>query len=219
MTSWYSRAYSAATSSLGKVFSSEADGDTEDDTHVCRVLREYYTEQGRPFPAWLPPDPKAPPPPPVVQNQPAAHNPRFGNNAAGNTAGSTNTLSSLWGDKGGGGGQQQQQQQSSVPASLRRGPPGRGLDFGDAPDRTASAGVGAGGSAQDRFKKLYGGSRTTSPSNSGPFAPPKAGGGGGDGGGNYEDRFAPGNYNTKPNQPWSNDSGQRRGLPSGPRLR
>ena len=31
----------------------EADGDTEDDSHISRVLRNYYTEQGRPFPLWL----------------------------------------------------------------------------------------------------------------------------------------------------------------------
>ncbi|KAI5292305.1 hypothetical protein KEM56_006336, partial [Ascosphaera pollenicola] len=47
-------------------FSGEADGDTEDDTHVCRVLRAYYIEKGQHFPSWLPPDPKAPPP---VQQQ------------------------------------------------------------------------------------------------------------------------------------------------------
>ena len=39
------------------LLSSEEDGDTEDDTHICRVLRAYYTEKGRPFPPWLPPDP------------------------------------------------------------------------------------------------------------------------------------------------------------------
>ena len=35
----------------------EEDGDTEDDSHISRVLRAYYTEKGRPFPPWLPPDP------------------------------------------------------------------------------------------------------------------------------------------------------------------
>ena len=42
------------------LLSDENDGDTEDDTHICRVLRAYYTEKDRPFPSWLPPDPKAP---------------------------------------------------------------------------------------------------------------------------------------------------------------
>ncbi|MCJ1406540.1 hypothetical protein MMC19_000606 [Ptychographa xylographoides] len=30
---------------------------SESDSHVSRVLRAYYTEKGRPFPAWLGPDP------------------------------------------------------------------------------------------------------------------------------------------------------------------
>ncbi|KAF2647668.1 hypothetical protein K491DRAFT_614212 [Lophiostoma macrostomum CBS 122681] len=42
------------------LLSDEADGDTEDDSHISRVLRTYYTEKGRPYPPWLPPDPKAP---------------------------------------------------------------------------------------------------------------------------------------------------------------
>lgn len=48
----------------------EEDGDTEDDTHISRVLRAYYTEKGRPFPPWLPPDPndrKAVTPQPYMQ--------------------------------------------------------------------------------------------------------------------------------------------------------
>ena len=47
------------------LLSDDADGDTEDDSHVTRVLRAYYTEKGRPFPPWLPPDPKAPQPAPA----------------------------------------------------------------------------------------------------------------------------------------------------------
>lgn len=37
---------------------SETDGDTEDDSHISRVLRAYYTEKGRQLPPWLPPDPR-----------------------------------------------------------------------------------------------------------------------------------------------------------------
>lgn len=48
-----------------QLLSDEADGDTEDDSHISRVLRAYYTEKGRPFPQWLPPDPKAPQPAPT----------------------------------------------------------------------------------------------------------------------------------------------------------
>lgn len=40
------------------LLSDEVDGDTEDDSHLCRALRAYYTEQGKAFPQWLPPDPK-----------------------------------------------------------------------------------------------------------------------------------------------------------------
>jgi len=40
------------------LLSDEADGDTEDDSHICRVLRAYYTEKGSQLPQWLPPDPK-----------------------------------------------------------------------------------------------------------------------------------------------------------------
>lgn len=39
------------------LLSNEEDGDTEDDSHITRVLRAYYTEKGRTFPPWLPPDP------------------------------------------------------------------------------------------------------------------------------------------------------------------
>ena len=43
--------------------SEEADKtiDDPDSSHVSRVLRAYYTEKGRPFPPWLPPDPHARP--------------------------------------------------------------------------------------------------------------------------------------------------------------
>ena len=40
--------------------SAEDDDDNEDCSHVSNVLRAYYTEKGRPFPEWLPPDPKNP---------------------------------------------------------------------------------------------------------------------------------------------------------------
>lgn len=43
-----------------QLISSEADGDTEDDSHISRVLRAYYIEKEQRLPEWLPPDPKAP---------------------------------------------------------------------------------------------------------------------------------------------------------------
>ncbi|KAJ5330813.1 hypothetical protein N7476_000596 [Penicillium atrosanguineum] len=36
------------------------DPENEDGSHISNALRAYYTEKGRPFPSWLPPDPKAP---------------------------------------------------------------------------------------------------------------------------------------------------------------
>ncbi|KZF21404.1 hypothetical protein L228DRAFT_249218 [Xylona heveae TC161] len=74
------------------LLSDENDGDTEDDTHISRVLRAYYIEKGRPFPPWLPPDPKAP------QVQPAqyvAMNSRQGSQQMP-PRGSTGGLGDLW---------------------------------------------------------------------------------------------------------------------------
>ena len=64
MSSYISNLLTTTTSRYNSLrrtlLSDETDGDTEDDTHITRVLRAYYTEKGRPFPPWLPPDPKAP---------------------------------------------------------------------------------------------------------------------------------------------------------------
>lgn len=52
--------------------SEEDDPENEDCSHVSNVLRAYYTENGRPFPDWLPADPKRPAAqivPPVQYNQ------------------------------------------------------------------------------------------------------------------------------------------------------
>jgi hypothetical protein len=95
-----------------KLLDSDADGDTEDDSHISRVLRAYYTEKGRPFPQWLPPDPKGAPPP--VQ---FASSGRPGQAPMGGRAGGG--LSDLWDTPA-------QQPQSQEPLSLRRGVAGRG---------------------------------------------------------------------------------------------
>lgn len=265
MASWYSNLVQKTSSQISSLrqnlLSGDADGDTEDDTHVCRVLRGYYTEKGRPFPAWLPPDPKAPqqqPPQPMLVNTPGAGARYGGLGPAPQPAGG---LSSLWDN---GPAQQQQQAPQSLragggrtPAALQPGggdiqrrplPGQRGASYqtGGRPEVASVPPAGAGGgggSAQERLKqRLWGGSRTTSPSsqtgNQGPFQPPAGGGGSG----NYEDRFAPGGmYDqagngggggggaayTGANAPWSdggNDYGggrsgglRRGGLPSGPR--
>ena len=61
MSSYLSNLLTQTTSRYNSIrrtlLSNEDDGDTEDDSHISRVLRAYYTEKGRPFPPWLPPDP------------------------------------------------------------------------------------------------------------------------------------------------------------------
>jgi len=56
MASWYNNLVTNASSNISKLqrtyFGGEADGDTDDDTLVCRVLRAYYTEKGQPHPGW-----------------------------------------------------------------------------------------------------------------------------------------------------------------------
>lgn len=194
--SWYSNIASRVNNSVSSLsrnlLNSEADGDTEDDTHVCRVLRQYYTERATGLPQWLPPDPKAPPP--VVVQQPPAMNSRYGAGSlqASQSAGG---LSSLW-DKNRGA--------SASPGGAVAAPPGPRNPFAQraavTPDPVAGGGGGGGGgpvrpplpgsavrngsyssapapgSIQDRLKgRLGGGARTVSPGNTGsPFAPPAA---------------------------------------------
>lgn len=97
-----------------QLLSDEADGDTEDDSHLSRVLRAYYTEKGRPFPQWLPPDLKAPQ---AVPTQFASSSGRQQGQAA--PAGRGGGLSDLWDNP-------QPQQPPQEPLSLRRGAGGRG---------------------------------------------------------------------------------------------
>jgi hypothetical protein len=268
MSAWYSNIVGATTTKISNLqrslLNSEADGDTEDDTHVCRVLRTYYTEKGKPFPGWLPPDPKAPPPVQPVYAQPSQVGNRYGGLSQQQPQSQGGGLSSLWDSNP---GAQQQDTQSlrrgrGVPQGVRANDPrsspfrnsdpmggvGRedvqarplpsqragshqnsgmfGRDTGTAPP-TGSAG----GSAQDRLKqRLWGGSRTASPSSGGPFNPPSQQGGAR--GGNYSDPQGGGDrpYMSS-NSPWAADDGGyggsggrsagRRpgGLPSGPRMR
>ncbi|KAL2760853.1 hypothetical protein ACRALDRAFT_1059404, partial [Sodiomyces alcalophilus JCM 7366] len=239
--SWYSKLLTHTT--FSRLLASENDGDTEDDTHVCRVLRAYYTEQGRSFPPWLPPDPKAPPPAAPVSSQPQVGS-RYGGLAhQQNPSGS---LSSLW-DSNPTQPQQTQPPQhqrlqgsqslrqhrvaapASRPSPFDRGGGGVGDVHGresataTAPPTNQPAG---GGSAQDRLKQRLwgGGSRTTSPGSGtqGPFQPPGSGssgygvGGtarGGGGGGSAGDRPYMG-----ANANWNTGAPRGGGLPSGPKM-
>ncbi|KAJ4389232.1 hypothetical protein N0V93_006696 [Gnomoniopsis smithogilvyi] len=246
--SWYSNIASRVNNSVSSLsrnlLNSEADGDTEDDTHVCRVLRQYYTEKGTGFPQWLPPDPKAPAP--VVVQQPAAMNSRYGAGSL-QTSQSAGGLSSLW-DKNRGA--------SASPGGPAAAPPGPRNPFAPrnavSPDPAAAGGPmrppmpgsavrngsyqggSAPGSIQDRLKgRLGGGARTVSPGNTGsPFAPPPAAPARG-GSGDYDPYRAGGGYGgdgggrNNPYAPVGSDAGATGGgassryggggLPSGPR--
>ncbi|OCK76749.1 hypothetical protein K432DRAFT_385190 [Lepidopterella palustris CBS 459.81] len=195
MSSYISNLLTTTTSRYNSLrrtlLSDEADGDTEDDSHISRVLRAYYTEKGRPFPPWLPPDPKAPQQAPtqfvssVVGRQP-------GQPAMGRGGG----LSDLWDPP-----QQQQQPLQQEPVSLRRAQGrggGRGLQsrpgivesysepqaqgrplpsqragsyqsahpsFGRPPaEPSPPASSGSGATAQERLKaRLWGSGRSNSP--------------------------------------------------------
>ncbi|KAK4189630.1 Sec1-binding region of Mso1-domain-containing protein [Podospora australis] len=132
MSAWYNNFLTNASTNITKLqrtyFAGESDGDTEDDTHVCRVLRNYYTEKGQPFPGWLPPDPKAPPPTqPVYASQQAAGS-RYGGFGGAQTAppgAAGGGLSKLWdnnnnnNNNNAGGGQRPGQQQQQGFASSR----------------------------------------------------------------------------------------------------
>lgn len=201
MSSWYSKLLTTTTSQISslqsRLLQSDNDGDTEDDTHVCRVLRAYYTEKGRPFPGWLPPDPKAPPPAAPVYSQP-----QVGSRYGGMTQqpGGSGGLSSLWDNN--------PVSERQDPQSLRRGrgvpPPMRGSDPAPArqspfarssdsgrdnvqprplPSQRAGSyqqtnlyaresnstppGSSTGGSAQDKLRQRLWGARTASPASGG----------------------------------------------------
>ncbi|KAJ6088457.1 hypothetical protein N7486_009718 [Penicillium sp. IBT 16267x] len=86
------------------------DPENEDSSHISNALRAYYIEKGRPFPAWLPPDPKAP----------SASSSRVvatsqGQNPGGATSGRGGGLGDLWGDSG------SSQPPAAQTTSLRRG--------------------------------------------------------------------------------------------------
>ena len=117
MSSYLSSLVSTTTSRYNTLrrtlLSDEADGDTEDDTHICRVLRAYYTEKGRPFPPWLPPDPKAPQPYPSASYGKTS-GPQRGSGGVG--------LSDLW--------ESPQQPPAEESMTLRRAGQGRALGKG-----------------------------------------------------------------------------------------
>lgn len=187
MASWYSNLLTKTSSQISSLRStllaSEADGDTDDDTHVCRVLRNYYADKGRPLPGWLPADPKAPPPTtftpsPGGQGVTPLYASSNNSSTPGAQAGGAANLSSLWGNAaraGAGAGQPRMaavveatRAASAAPAAGPYGGPG---PAGGVPSREGTPSGGA--SAQDRLRQRFrGGARTTSPGGGTPFQPP-----------------------------------------------
>jgi hypothetical protein len=101
-----------------KTFQGENDGDTEDDTLLCRVLRDYYDEKKQPYPGWLPPDPGAPPTPQPVQAVLAPVGAGYGGGPPGQQAGLSKAgFRSLWDE-------QPPQQSEPQPQSFRQQRPG-----------------------------------------------------------------------------------------------
>lgn len=92
------------------------DPDNEDCSHISNALRAYYTEKGRAFPQWLPPDPKAPVAAPsrVIATTQLPGGGANGQAPAAAAYGRGGGLGDLWGD---GGAAQPPPQQT---ASLRR---------------------------------------------------------------------------------------------------
>ena len=96
--------------------------DDPESSHVSRVLRAYYTEKGRPFPAWLGPDPRSAPS--------SLESSRLGSLRGGQRVDTSLSrgnsgagLSDLWADSPGGA----QGRAEDAPSSLRRGLGGRNM--------------------------------------------------------------------------------------------
>ncbi|CAI7665386.1 unnamed protein product [Penicillium glandicola] len=90
------------------------DPDNEDCSHISNALRAYYNEKGRPFPPWLPQDPKGPAPAPSRQIA-TSQLPSAGYNQGPANSGRSGGLGDLWGDS------PTSQGSIAQTASLRRG--------------------------------------------------------------------------------------------------
>lgn len=182
------------------------DPENEDCSHISNALRAYYTEKGRPFPPWLPPDPKAPAaatPRIVATAASGPGTPSQGGPAAAYSRGGG--LGDLWGDSGspappptqtaslrrGRGGA------SSVPPPANAGGPtappllhaqsqpsipglhpagARPLPSQRAGSSQSIGSGGSGGSAQERLRARLHGGRSPSPANMDPSVRKPVGG-------------------------------------------
>jgi hypothetical protein len=100
-TSTWANTFSSRIATLRKALTEDDDPDNEDCSHVSNVLRAYYTQKGRQFPEWLPPDPKKPQAPPPQQQYGQygnMYNNQYGTQTHGrvDSGGGKGGLSDLW---------------------------------------------------------------------------------------------------------------------------
>jgi hypothetical protein len=151
----------------------EADGDTENDSHISRVLRTYYAERGQAYPDWLGPPPNLRSQSPVTSLRNTYG--RRQQNAAPPPGATAASLSDIWDAPA---GSQQQQQQGGRPTFARGtsgSRPQRPQLFDGESNGTAGSSAGSSGSltAQQRIKeRLWGGRSNSSPPPQQQFAPP-----------------------------------------------
>lgn len=135
----------------------EIDGDAENDSHISRVLRSYYSETQRPYPDWLGP-------PPSVRSQSPSLSLRSNSNLRRNNSNQPASLSDIWD-----AAPQQQQQQQQAPPQRHQSPslfPDEGPSNSPAPAMTA----------QQRIReRLWGNKRSdaSSPPQQGYTPPPQ----------------------------------------------
>ncbi|APA15174.1 hypothetical protein sscle_14g099440 [Sclerotinia sclerotiorum 1980 UF-70] len=231
-SSYFNSITSKVTSIRQNIFQGEADGDTEDDTYLCRVMRTYYLQEKKQnLPAWLPPDPRGPHPSPVVQpvySQPVGSTYGQAPPAAGGSQG----LNSLFGGATG-----RTNAPSPPPGSLRAARATGGPARSQSPFATQGASATGSLSARDRLKmgRSKGSAINTNVSAMGDASYDSG----------YENRFASQDGGEKPfmaaTSPWASNAaefggggyepprrgvglpsggpaaGRRPGLPSGPR--
>lgn len=197
MASYFSNLLTTTTSRVAtlrqNLLASENDGDVEEDTHLCRVLRAYHIENKRRFPDWLPADPRAPPPQTAEKAVYATYTePVYGDDSEPNDV--HDKFSALFKPK-------QQQQWQQHPAQQARG---RGRAVGaqspnyqqqavspaviprDLPSRREGSQQAIGISAKDKLKGRYARNSSTTGQLQQGYAPPPS-----SGGSNYEDQLKP----------------------------
>jgi len=171
----------------------ENDGDTVQDTHICRVLRAYYTEKGRGFPGWLPPDPKGPMPtaPVYTSNVGAGYGGGLDQGAGGSK------LNTLWDNQKPAGQPVSLRAGGRSPAPLRQAAPSpftktpspaQQVVPRELPSQQARSQQNASRSQAEKLKSRFqSGERSTPP----PTAPAASKYGPSAGRADYEARFAP----------------------------